>query len=131
MGYAASRHLRISPGATFCDWYIEIAKQGLYGDDPVRKKTTQEVLYYVLIGILKLLHPYMPFITEEIYGYLPGVDGMLISAQWPEIRPEYDFPAEAARMEGIMEIVPAPHPQYARGDERGSRPPGQPDPQAP
>ena len=104
LGYAATRIYDFA-WSTFCDWYIEIAKQGLYGDDPVRKKTTQEVLYYVLIGILKLLHPYMPFITEEIYGYLPGVDGMLISAQWPEIRPEYDFPAEAARMEGIMEIV--------------------------
>ena len=104
LGYAATRIYDFA-WSTFCDWYIEIAKQGLYGDDPVRKKTTQEVLYYVLIGILKLLHPYMPFITEEIYGYLPGVDGMLISAPWPEIRPEYDFPAEAARMEGIMEIV--------------------------
>ena len=104
LGYAATRIYDFA-WSTFCDWYIEIAKQGLYGDDPVRKKTTQEVLYYVLIGILKLLHPYMPFITEEIYGYLPGVDGMLISAQWPEIHPEYDFPAEAARMEGIMEIV--------------------------
>ena len=104
LGYAATRIYDFA-WSTFCDWYIEIAKQGLYGDDPVRKKTTQEVLYYVLIGILKLLHPFMPFITEEIYGYLPGVDGMLISAQWPEIRPEYDFPAEAARMEGIMEIV--------------------------
>ena len=104
LGYAATRIYDFAL-STFFDWYIEIAKQGLYGDDPVRKKTTQEVLYYVLIGILKLLHPYMPFITEEIYGYLPGVDGMLISAQWPEIRPEYDFPAEAARMEGIMEIV--------------------------
>ena len=82
--------------ATFCDWYIEIAKQGLYADERERKRTTQEVLLYVLTGTLKLLHPYMPFITEEVYGYLPGHEGMLITAQWPEVKPEYDFPAEAA-----------------------------------
>jgi len=63
------------------------------------------VLHYVLVGILKLLHPYMPFITEEIYSYLPGIDGMLITSQWPEIKAEYDFETEAAQMEGIMEIV--------------------------
>ena len=91
--------------SNFCDWYIELAKQGLNGGDEQRKKATQEVLYYVLLGTLKLLHPYIPFVTEEVYGYLPGVEGMLITARWPEVRPEYDFPAEAARMEGVMEVI--------------------------
>ncbi len=91
--------------SNFCDWYIELAKQGLNGGDGQRKKATQEVLYYVLLGTLKLLHPYIPFVTEEVYGYLPGVEGMLITARWPEVRPEYDFPAEAARMEGVMEVI--------------------------
>ena len=91
--------------SNFCDWYIELAKQGLNGGDEKCKKATQEVLYYVLLGTLKLLHPYIPFVTEEVYGYLPGVEGMLITARWPEICPEYDFPAEAARMEGVMEVI--------------------------
>ena len=91
--------------SNFCDWYIELAKQGLNGGDEQRKKATQEVLYYVLLGTLKLLHPYIPFVTEEVYSYLPGVEGMLITARWPEVRPEYGFPAEAARMEGVMEVI--------------------------
>ena len=91
--------------SNFCDWYIELAKQGLNSGDEQRKKATQEVLYYVLLGTLKLLHPYIPFVTEEVYSYLPGVEGMLITARWPEVRPEYDFSAEAARMEGVMEVI--------------------------
>ncbi len=91
----------------FCDWYIEIAKQGLYAEDGAVKKTTQEVLLHVLTGILKLLHPYIPFITEELYGYLPGTEGMLISASWPECDPALDFTAEAARFEGVMEAIRA------------------------
>ena len=91
--------------SNFCDWYIELAKQGLNSGDEQRKKATQEVLYYVLLGTLKLLHPYIPFVTEEVYSYLPGVEGMLITARWPEVRPEYDFPAEATRMEGVMEVI--------------------------
>ena len=93
--------------STFCDWYIEMAKQGLYAEEGDVKQTTQEVLLYVLTGMLKLLHPFMPFITEEVYGYLPGVEGMLIQARWPECRPEYDFPVETAQMEGIMEVIRA------------------------
>jgi len=105
--------------STFCDWYIEMAKQGLYAEEGDVKETTQEVLLYVLTGMLKLLHPYMPFITEEVYSYLPkavlpeaklsahGAEGMLIKAAWPEVKPEYDFPEEAARMEGIMDVIRA------------------------
>ncbi len=104
LGMAATR-LYDFIWSTFCDWYIELAKQGLYGDIEETKDTTREVLCYVLTGILKLLHPYMPFITEEVYGYMPGAEGMLINAKWPEIRDEYDFPEEAKRMEGVMEII--------------------------
>ena len=71
------------------------------------KETTQEVLLYVLTGMLKLLHPYMPFITEEVYSYLPNVEGMLITAKWPEVKSELDFAEDAARMEGIMEVIRA------------------------
>lgn len=91
--------------SNFCDWYIEMAKQALNGNDAKRKNATQQVLYYVLSETLKLLHPYIPFVTEEVYGNLPGVNGMLISAQWPIMRDEYDFPAETAQMEGVMEVI--------------------------
>ena len=89
----------------YCDWYIEIAKQGLYAEDGDVKNTTQEVLLYVLTGILKLLHPYIPFITEELYSYLPNVEGMLITAEWPVCREEYDFAETASRFEGVMEVI--------------------------
>ena len=104
LGFAATRIYDFA-WSYFCDWYIEIAKQGLYNGSEDEKRTTQNVLWYVLIGILKLLHPYMPFITEEIYSYMPGVDSMLIVAKWPEVCDRFDFRDEAASMEGIMEIV--------------------------
>ena len=89
----------------FCDWYIESAKQGLYAEDGEVKKTTQEVLLHVLTGMIKLLHPYIPFITEELYSYLPGVEGMLITSSWPECDPALDFPAEAAAFEGVKDVI--------------------------
>ena len=91
----------------FCDWYIEMAKHELNGEDEEARRATQETLNYVLTGILKLLHPYMPFITEELYSYLPGHEGMLINAAWPEARPEFDFEKEAADMDAIMEVIRA------------------------
>ena len=106
IGFAATK-LYDFVWSTFCDWYIEIAKQGLYAESEETKRTTQEVLLYVLTGILKLLHPYMPFITEEVYGYLPGHEGMLITSKWPEVKPEFDFADEAAQMEGVMEVIRA------------------------
>ena len=106
LGYAATK-LYDFIWSTFCDWYIELAKQGLHDADESVCHTTKEVLLYLLTGTLKLLHPYMPFITEEVYGYLPGAEGMLITARWPEVLPEYDFAADAARMEGVMEVIRA------------------------
>jgi len=93
--------------SNFCDWYIEMSKHALNGDDTEAKNAAQEVLVYVLTGILKLLHPYMPFITEELYSYLPGHEGMLISSSWPEAKPEFDFNEEAEEMEAVMEIIRA------------------------
>ena len=89
----------------FCDWYIELAKSGLMGDDAERKAATQAVLLKVLSGLLRLLHPFMPSLTEEIYGRLPGQEGAsCMLADWPAAE-DYGFAAEAARMEGIMEMV--------------------------
>ena len=93
--------------SSFCDWYIEMSKHALNGDDADARNAAQETLIYVLTGILKLLHPYMPFITEELYSYLPGHEGMLINASWPEAKPEYDFDEEAKQMEAVMEVIRA------------------------
>ena len=64
----------------YCDWYIEIVKPRLYSDDKAAKQTALYTLTYVLEKILKLLHPYMPFITEEIYTHLPTVEGSIVSS---------------------------------------------------
>ncbi len=93
--------------SNFCDWYIEMAKHELNGDDMEAKNAAQETLIYVLTGLLKLLHPYMPFITEELYSYLPGHEGMLITSAWPVANPEHDFIEEAEQMEAVMEIIRA------------------------
>ena len=89
----------------FCDWYIELAKSRLMGDDAEAKQSVQAVLLYVLEGLLKLLHPFMPFITEQVYKYLPGSEGFLMLSQWPECKAEYDFKAEEEKMQGVMEII--------------------------
>nr|MBC7245430.1 valine--tRNA ligase [Chloroflexota bacterium] len=89
----------------FCDWYIEIAKVPLYGDDKTAAQRTQAILVYVLERTLRLLHPFMPFITEEIWQYLPHEGEALIIAPWPEPDP-LDEAAEA-EMTPIMEMVRA------------------------
>jgi len=68
----------------FCDWYLEMAKQGLYGKDRDIKESTRAVAQEVLMGALKLLHPFMPFVTEEIWEKLPGTEGSIMIARFPE-----------------------------------------------
>ena len=68
-----------------CDYYIEFSKSDLYGDDEDRKTVTKSVLLYVLENSLKLLHPFMPFITEEIYQSLPNSKGYIMVQAWPEV----------------------------------------------
>ncbi len=92
---------------TFCDWYIELAKNRLSGTDEVKKKNVENVLAYVLIDILKLLHPFMPFITEEIYQYLPHEEGFLMMQSWPVYDEKLNFPDDEIRMEKIMSAVRA------------------------
>ena len=89
----------------FCDWYIELSKGRLMGEDQEQKKNALSVLLYVLEGLLKLLHPFMPFLTEEVYQHLPETEGMLITARWPEVKPEFAFEKEEGQMEGLMEII--------------------------
>ena len=89
----------------FCDWYIELAKPWLLGDDAEAKANVQAVLLYVLEGLLKLLHPFMPFLTEQVYKYLPGSEGFLMLKEWPTVNEAYDFPAEETRMSAVMEAI--------------------------
>ncbi|MEG1890497.1 MAG: valine--tRNA ligase [Clostridia bacterium] len=89
----------------FCDWYIELSKGRLMGEDEALKRNVRAVLTYVLEGLLKLLHPFMPYLTEEVYQHLPQSEGMLILASWPQVKPEYAFAAEERQMEGLMEII--------------------------
>ena len=92
---------------TYCDWYIELTKTRLNGEDEEAKLVAQNVLCYVLIELLKLLHPFMPFITEEIFQALPHKGDFLMTSQWPEYREELNFPVEAAAMEAIMDTIKA------------------------
>lgn len=92
----------------FCDWYIELAKSDLFGEDVERKAAVRAVLQYVLSALLKMLHPFMPFLTEEVYRYLSGnEDASLMLSAWPEASDAYTFETESAQMEGVMEIIRA------------------------
>ncbi len=89
----------------FCDWYIEIAKIRMGGADPVTAQNAREVLVWVMTGTLKLLHPFMPFITEEIWQTLPHEGDALMVSQWPEFDPALDFPVAEAEMKRIMDVI--------------------------
>lgn len=89
----------------YCDWYIELAKKRLYGEDAVAKQTVQKVLVKVLRDILKLLHPFMPFITEEIWGFIPHAEDALVTSKWPEADEKYQNPTAERQMNSIMEAI--------------------------
>ncbi len=89
----------------FCDWYIELSKARLLGEDGESKDTARAVLLYVLEALLKLLHPFMPFLTEQVYKYLPGSEGFLMLQKWPEFREDFCFPEEEKKTQGVMEII--------------------------
>lgn len=91
----------------YCDWYIEMAKPRLYGEDEADKSVVLFVLIKVLRNMLKLLHPFMPFITEEIWGNLPGAqkDVLLIKARWPKYDENQNYPIAEEKIELIMDIT--------------------------
>ena len=89
----------------FCDWYIELSKSRLLGEDGESKETVKAVLLFVLENLLKLLHPFMPFLTEQVYKYLPGTEGFLMLQPWPEYREDLLFSDDEQKMQGIMEII--------------------------
>lgn len=89
----------------YCDWYIEMVKPRLYGDDIEAKKAALYTLTYVLETILKLLHPFIPFITEEIFDHLPTANGMIIVSEWPEFKEEDNMAKEEAMMDIMMDGI--------------------------
>ena len=91
----------------FCDWYIEIAKIRLNGADEEGKKTARAVLVYVMSNTLKLLHPFMPFITEEIWLALPHDGESIMISEWCKYDEALNFPAEEAAMERVMSAIKA------------------------
>ncbi|MDU3136744.1 MAG: valine--tRNA ligase [Anaerococcus prevotii] len=97
----------------YCDWYIEFAKIRLYGDDDAAKADVKKVLLYVLKNMLVLLHPFMPFITEEIYSSLPNKKDLLIVEDWPEFRKEFDFVNEESNVNSVIEAITAIRNQRA------------------
>lgn len=90
-----------------CDWYIEFAKLSLYGADAAAKAKTQSVLAYVLDRTLRLIHPFMPFITEEIWQHLPHEGETITLAQWPEYDAALENPEAVAEMNLLMDVIRA------------------------
>ena len=90
---------------TYCDWYIELTKARLYGEDEKSKLAAQKVLVYVLDQFLRLLHPFMPFITEEIWQAIPHEGRFLMLADWPKYDENLNFSVEAAHMESVMNAI--------------------------
>ncbi|MBQ7370218.1 MAG: valine--tRNA ligase [Clostridia bacterium] len=91
----------------FCDWYIELCKPALYGEDETRKSEVLSVLCFVLENALKLLHPFIPFVTEEIYSYLPQTEGSIMTSAFPRYNSKLAYKKEAKAFEGVMGIIKA------------------------
>ncbi|MGO2939268.1 MAG: valine--tRNA ligase [Pseudolactococcus laudensis] len=89
----------------FANWYVELTKEVLYGEDEAEKDVTRSVLVYVLDQILRLLHPIMPFVTEEISENLGLIDGSLVVAAYPEVRPEFSDDAAVRGVEVLKDII--------------------------
>ncbi|QVK19041.1 valine--tRNA ligase [Mycoplasmatota bacterium] len=100
-----SRHLNKFVWEDYCDWYIEMSKLTLYGDDEKAKQTTRAVLTTVLEAILKLLHPFMPFVTEEIYQSIPHSSQSITISAWLTVNKSYQFDEEVTIMNSIQEII--------------------------
>lgn len=90
-----------------CDWYIEFSKLTLYGEDAAAKAKTQSVLAYVLDRTLRLIHPFMPFITEEIWQHLPHEGDTITLAEWPKYEAALEQPQAVAEMNLLMDVIRA------------------------
>src|SRR5699024_4432905 len=91
----------------FCDWYIEMAKENLTGEDEKLKKNTQRILRYVLDQILRLMHPIMPFVTEKIWLSMPHDGASLVVAEYPVEHAEFDNQVAEKDMDNLIELIKA------------------------
>ncbi len=91
----------------YCDWYIELSKASVSMKGTERSVIAQNVLGYVLTEILKLLHPFMPFITEEIYQTLPGTEGSIMVSEYPSVREDLKFPTEEEKITRVIDAITA------------------------
>ncbi|MDE5729365.1 MAG: valine--tRNA ligase, partial [Clostridia bacterium] len=91
----------------FCDWYIELVKPVLYSDDDVKKDGAASVLTFVLENALKLLHPFIPFITDEIYRNLPNTEGTIMTKDFPRYNSKLAYKKDEQAFKGVMEIITA------------------------
>ncbi len=91
----------------FCDWYIELVKPVLYSDDKAKKEGAVSVLLFVLENALKLLHPFIPFVTDEIYKNLPNTSGTVMTAEFPRYNSKLAYKKDAQSFAGIMDIIKA------------------------
>ncbi len=91
----------------FCDWYIEAIKPSLYSSDARIKQNAASNIFYVLTNILKMLHPYIPFVTEHIYLSLPVHEETIMLSSYPTLREDLSFPEEKAEFEAVMDIIKA------------------------
>ena len=89
----------------FCSWYIELSKETLNGNDSVLKKATQDTLIYVLNSIVRLLHPFMPFVTEEIYLSIPHLKESIVLASWPKTNDQFHNNIIEDQFEYLIDIV--------------------------
>ena len=89
----------------FCDWYIEIAKIRMQSDDAAEAQNARQILVWVMAGTLQLLHPFMPFITEEIWQSIPHEGESIMVSKWPEYDVKLDFPKSEEEMRSIMEAI--------------------------
>ncbi|GAB4073284.1 valine--tRNA ligase [Barrientosiimonas marina] len=112
----AGRHLYNFIWDDLCDWYIEMAKLPLYGDDEEHKQTTRSVLAYVLDQTMRMLHPYMPFVTEEIWQKLPHKGASITVAKWPEPRAEFHDDKAASDMKRLVAIIKSVRNSRAEAD---------------
>ena len=112
IGLAASR-IENFIWEEYCDWYIEFAKLRLYGEDEEAKADVKKVLLYVLNKMIALLHPFMPFITEEIYSALPDKKDMLIVENWPRFEEKFEFIDEESTVNSAIEAITAIRNQRA------------------
>ncbi len=106
----------------FASWYVELSKVDLQGDDEIAKDNARSVLYYVLMAIIKLLHPMIPFITEEIYQLLPHNEKSIMISKWPQVNPEFNDLKALNEVEDLISLITMVRNQKAEANKAPSTP---------